>query len=507
MKNAMTKIGMLAVSAALVGACSGGSTKTPTTGSVGLAITIPDGREVRTIDLRIVCPDSFVDQVHTLDVVARNVVATFGGLAPGVCTLTMTSRTTDGYDCAGSSSVTVVAGVKVDATVDVVCQGTNASPSGNVSVDARFSQRACTEDRIRNVYAIPSDVRLGESTLVEVRLNSGNVVGTPTFTWATRNTATHTGEGTLAVAPACSADSASCRTFTCTGIGAAPTTDPRTGLLSGGVFVTVTVEDAECYDTEEVWVDCLQTSVCGDGTVSGIEECDDGNTASNDGCSATCRIERCGDGVLQTSEECDGILGVGPGQGCTADCRLFDFPRCGDGVVNQASEECDGTAGILPGQTCGPTCRIVPICGNGIVEAGEECDSTASSCVSCRVVTVDACGACIATIDEVGDYERDVCRPDAACNNLLACLRTNSTCWSQNVPASCFCGLTPAQIDSCETPGVTAVGPCAAEFRAAAPGVVNAEILNQYFDPAFPIGSATLIWDTAFQECRTACFP
>ena len=33
---------------------------------------------------------------------------------------------------------------------------------------------------------------------------------------------------------------------------------------------------------------------CGDGSVAGIEQCDDGNTVSGDGCSASCRIETCG---------------------------------------------------------------------------------------------------------------------------------------------------------------------------------------------------------------------
>ena len=38
--------------------------------------------------------------------------------------------------------------------------------------------------------------------------------------------------------------------------------------------------------------DCLPASkACGDGTLEGVEECDDGNTTSGDGCSAICRLE------------------------------------------------------------------------------------------------------------------------------------------------------------------------------------------------------------------------
>ena len=39
---------------------------------------------------------------------------------------------------------------------------------------------------------------------------------------------------------------------------------------------------------------------CGNGVVEGTEECDDGNTTSGDGCSATCRLEN-------TSAICAGI--------------------------------------------------------------------------------------------------------------------------------------------------------------------------------------------------------
>jgi cysteine-rich repeat protein len=32
------------------------------------------------------------------------------------------------------------------------------------------------------------------------------------------------------------------------------------------------------------------TTVCGDGVILGGEECDDGNTASGDGCDSTCKV-------------------------------------------------------------------------------------------------------------------------------------------------------------------------------------------------------------------------
>ncbi|OGP58118.1 MAG: hypothetical protein A2V67_05535 [Deltaproteobacteria bacterium RBG_13_61_14] len=50
---------------------------------------------------------------------------------------------------------------------------------------------------------------------------------------------------------------------------------------------------------------CLPTEFCGDGTVNGPEECDDGNAGDGDGCSSSCLIERCGDGIVDPGETCD----------------------------------------------------------------------------------------------------------------------------------------------------------------------------------------------------------
>jgi len=62
---------------------------------------------------------------------------------------------------------------------------------------------------------------------------------------------------------------------------------------------------------------------CGDGVLQAGEECDDGNTADGDGCSATCTTEAvagvCGDGTLNTGEECDDG-NTTDGDGCSATC-------------------------------------------------------------------------------------------------------------------------------------------------------------------------------------------
>ena len=83
------------------------------------------------------------------------------------------------------------------------------------------------------------------------------------------------------------------------------------------------------------------TTTCGDGVwVSGTEDCDDFNTADNDGCSSTCTEETgysctgtagsaqtcspdCGDGIWLNPEECDDG-DEDDGDGCSSTCKVED---------------------------------------------------------------------------------------------------------------------------------------------------------------------------------------
>lgn len=110
------------------------------------------------------------------------------------------------------------------------------------------------------------------------------------------------------------------------------------------------------------------------------EQCDDGNTADGDGCSAACKIEsgftcagrpsvchaRCSDGIVTAAEKCDdGDLDGG--DGCSALCKIeFGFV-------------CSGSP-----STCEPT----PYCGDGVKASTEQCDDGNSApgdgCYACK---------------------------------------------------------------------------------------------------------------------------
>ena len=73
--------------------------------------------------------------------------------------------------------------------------------------------------------------------------------------------------------------------------------------------------------------------MCGDGFRDPGEQCDDGNTTSGDGCSATCVLEACGNNVIDSGEQCDDGVGNGTDNCCSSLCQLVDPD--GDGVCSR----------------------------------------------------------------------------------------------------------------------------------------------------------------------------
>ena len=186
-------------------------------------------------------------------------------------------------------------------------------------------------------------------------------------------------------------------------------TDCTNGLDDDGNGL-VDCGDENCAYTPSCW-----PAVCGDGILDPGEECDDGNTASDDGCDAQCRFEGtpgCGNGRVDSGEECDTddflqeatceSLGFAGGRLlCTPDCTI-DTSEC----VTEDQEICDNgldddTDGLVdcedPDCIASPACGGSATCGNGIVEPGEECDdgntADGDGCdARCRFEGTPGCG-------------------------------------------------------------------------------------------------------------------
>ena len=100
----------------------------------------------------------------------------------------------------------------------------------------------------------------------------------------------------------------------------------RDSTMLPAISGTVTPPAIETLDT--TLPPCpAPTAACGDGNLDPGEQCDDGNTVSCDGCSASCQIEACGNGKVECSEECDaGPQNGQPGSGCDAQCKVVPLP-------------------------------------------------------------------------------------------------------------------------------------------------------------------------------------
>jgi cysteine-rich repeat protein len=160
---------------------------------------------------------------------------------------------------------------------------------------------------------------------------------------------------------------------------------------------------------------------CGDGTVQSSvgEECDDGNTDNDDGCTTLCKFPFCGDGFLQSNEECDDGNTVAT-DACTSACKNA---VCGDGFVQDGVEQCDdgNTANT---DACTNACNNA-VFGDGFVQDGvEECDDAntddTDACIS--VCKTAVCGdeyvrAGVEQCDDGNSENTDSCTN--TCNNAI----------------------------------------------------------------------------------------
>lgn len=142
-----------------------------------------------------------------------------------------------------------------------------------------------------------------------------------------------------------------------------------------------------------------EESDCGDGEITGAEECDDGNARGGDGCAATCLIETaereiCGNAVLEGAEDCDDGNDIN-GDGCSAGCVAEQPMSCGNGV-RERGESCDD-GNTTVGDGCDSGCAVEAPSGLCTPTLGLACDSFDSGDTREPSATVDissyACAA------------------------------------------------------------------------------------------------------------------
>ena len=218
--------------------------------------------------------------------------------------------------------------------------------------------------------------------------------------------------------------------------------------------------------------DAPRANRCGDGEIGGDEACDDGNRDPDDGCSMTCTLE-CGDGMVTGDELCDTAIATGAGS-CPSSCD--DTMACTTDTL--VGTECNATCTTTPittaanGDGCCPAgasslsdddCAVM--CGNGLLEAGEACDtgiasgagSCPTSCADGAACTADALtggGTCAAactntpiTAPAAGD---GCCPPGATVATDSDC---SASCGDGVVTSGevCDTGIAAGRMGSCPT--------------------------------------------------------
>ena len=200
--------------------------------------------------------------------------------------------------------------------------------------------------------------------------------------------------------------------------------DPGYGCCGGTcVDLTTTTDCGTCNNTCEPHERCESGTCqgwCGNGVLDTGEVCDDTDFGG-----ATCADYGFNAGSL--------VCGMPP---ILVNCNIIDddgcyHTDCGNGIVD-AGEDCDGTA--LDGASCSshgyiggvlqcttgcaydPSGCTAPVCGNGIDEPGEDCDGTdlvGASCASIGYLggVLQCAGNC--------SFETAGCTPPVCGNNVV----------------------------------------------------------------------------------------
>jgi cysteine-rich repeat protein len=261
--------------------------------------------------------------------------------------------------------------------------------------------------------------------------------------------------------------------------------DGTTDCTIAGAAACVGIGDGSCAPRSDDGCDanCRDTA-CGNGILTGTEECDDGNESSNDYCSPECESTgSCGDSIVQTSiENCD--AGGVQTQTCEASCKRA---ICGDGVLNAlAGEDCDdgrqctdGTpctsgagacSGIGDGSCrtrgddyCAADCKAATgSCGDGIIQTGEEeCDDRGVQSAACELNCLrPRCGD-----SHVNALLGEVC-DDGNVDSSDACTATCET-------AVCGDGFVHTGVEDCDDEGESILCDADCTLSTCGDGVLN----------------------------------
>lgn len=312
---------------------------------------------------------------------------------------------------------------------------------------------------------------------------------------------------------------------------------------------------------------------CGDGVVTGAEKCDTGIAAgmpgscptdclalapcsprklnNGGGCQAECVVlqagcmnddkccptgcnnaldndcsAHCGDGSVQEGETC-GEPTLPACKTMASDCN--DDDPCTVDMLTGSAATCNAACThaaittLMDGDGCCPkgatannnTDKDCPVtCGNGVVEAGEKCDSSVGCSSDCKSNSLtddqmrclrdyasDACGMCscmncAAANQYIACMDLDKAAGNTKCVDVLNCARKNNCTGQPCYCSSAVCPLLPF--------GTAPDGPCVMEVEAAAGGGW-AMVQQQDGVGGNPLGDSHLADTCRVMNCKASC--
>ncbi len=186
---------------------------------------------------------------------------------------------------------------------------------------------------------------------------------------------------------------------------------------------------------------------CGDGRLGVAEECDDGNHASGDGCTAACHVEPgwhcqsgscatdCGDGVVAGDEVCDHASSTIQPY-CADDCS-GEIGKCGDGIIQPQSKFSSETCDSGPATPGCKLCKVVFgfVCGGSpstCVQTGLDPEKLLSDLTPDEQLTfcswLTAIVGGVGTEWQCGDVSHTIYTPQQCVAKLLQVLPTQGDC-------------------------------------------------------------------------------
>lgn len=240
--------------------------------------------------------------------------------------------------------------------------------------------------------------------------------------------------------------------------------------------------------------DAPPPALCGDTKVEGAEQCDDGDEIKDAVCTAECQFT-CGNGALDgdVGETCDTAIATGTeacpatcddGDACTTD--VLSGSECTTACLYSAITAPADDDGCCPaGADANSDNDCTAMCGNGVVEAGELCDTgitagagmcpmacnDGNACTTDTLMSANTCQAtCTATAITMPANGDGCCPAGANANNDNDCsptcgngaVESNETCDTMIASGPGACPTTCSDGMACTTDVLSNAATCTA---------------------------------------------